>query len=299
VNTPPCQPVGFIGLGLMGRPMSRNLLHAGIPVIATTRTISVRDAAAAEGMTVCDSPAQIAERIGAGIIILMLTNTASVAEVLASLQDRLVAGALVIDMGTSGVEETRAWAQSVRSRGSDWLDAPVSGGQVGATEAKLTIMAGGEPASFARALPVLKAMGTSVIHVGPTCTGQVTKLANQLIVASTIAAVAEGFTLARSAGANLALVRQCLLGGFASSRILELHGRRMIERDFQPGGRATGQLKDVVEASRLAQQLGLKLPLLETNLELWRSMISHGLGDLDHSGLIKLYETGGESPPQL
>jgi len=139
-------------------------------------------------------------------------------------------------------------------------------------------------------------MGTSVIHVGPTGTGQVTKLANQLIVASTIAAVAEAFTLARAAGADLALVRECLMGGFASSRILELHGQRMIEGNFEPGGRATGQLSSVTAAAHLAHQLGLQLPLLETNLEIWRSMIDRGLGGIDHSGLFKLYEERAAAP---
>jgi 3-hydroxyisobutyrate dehydrogenase-like beta-hydroxyacid dehydrogenase len=151
-------------------------------------------------------------------------------------------------------------------------------------------MVGGERRSFDRAAPLLSLLGSTLTYMGPSGTGQTAKLANQIIVASSIAAVAEAFTLARAAGADLAALKSALLGGFAASRVLELHGQRMIDRNFVPGGRATAQLKDVVEATRLAHSIGLNLPLLQANVNLWRRMVDAGLGDLDHSALIRLYE---------
>jgi 3-hydroxyisobutyrate dehydrogenase-like beta-hydroxyacid dehydrogenase len=193
-------------------------------------------------------------------------------------------------MGSTGVEETRRWAAASADRGANWLDAPVSGGQLGAANRALTIMVGGERHAFDRASSLLSILGSALTYVGPSGAGQVAKLANQIIVASTIAAVAEAFTLARAAGADLPAVRCALLGGFAASRILDVHGQRMIDRNFVPGGRGTGQLKDVLEADRLTRDLGLSLPLLRANVDLWRRMVAAGLGDLDHSALIRLYE---------
>jgi len=284
--------IGFIGLGLMGWPMSRNLRRAGARILVFARNKAVLEGAAKEGMEICSSPQSLAKQVGSGFVILMLTNTAAVRQVVDG-PDALIAalqpGAVIIDMGSSGVEDTKQWAGLSKVNGNYWLDAPVSGGQVGAIGANLTIMVGGERSVFERALPVFRVLGSTTTYVGPSGTGQATKLANQIIVAVTIAAVAEALTLARKAGAEPAIVRQCLLGGFAASRILELQGKRMIDGSFAPGGRASGQYKDVVEAVRLAQEHKLSLPMLEANLLLWKEMLNRGWGDLDHSALYKLY----------
>jgi len=266
--------IGFIGLGLMGWPMSRNLRRAGARILVFARNKAVLEGAAKEGMEICSSPQSLAKQVGSGPDALI-----------AALQP----GAVIIDMGSSGVEDTKQWAGLSKVNGNYWLDAPVSGGQVGAIGANLTIMVGGERSVFERALPVFRVLGSTTTYVGPSGTGQATKLANQIIVAVTIAAVAEALTLARKAGAEPAIVRQCLLGGFAASRILELQGKRMIDGSFAPGGRASGQYKDVVEAVRLAQEHKLSLPMLEANLLLWKEMLNRGWGDLDHSALYKLY----------
>jgi 3-hydroxyisobutyrate dehydrogenase-like beta-hydroxyacid dehydrogenase len=288
--------IGFIGLGLMGRPMAGHLLGAGLCVVVHNRSRTGTDALLEQGAEWAASPREVAERVGTGVTVLMLTNTASVRQVIegdgkdAAYLPAARAGSLIIDMGSTGVEETRQWAAASTDRGLDWLDAPVSGGQLGAVNRTLTIMAGGERRCFDRAAPLLNLLGNTLTYIGPSGTGQAAKLANQIIVASTIAAVAEALTLARAAGADLSAVRRALLGGFAASRILDLHGQRMIDRNFVPGGRGTGQLKDVLEADRLARDSGLNLPLLQTNVDLWRRMVDAGLGELDHSALIQLYE---------
>lgn len=290
------EEIGFIGLGLMGIPMAQRLLRAGLHLLVHNRSQVGMDAVLELGAACEESPRDVAERVGAGVTILMLTDTAAVRQVVEG--DTMIAGylsaaqpgALIIDMGSTGVEETRRWAIASVNRGVDWLDAPVSGGQSGAVNGTLTIMVGGERQSFDRAAPLFDLLGSTLTYMGPSGTGQTAKLANQIIVASSIAAVAEAFTLARAAGADLSALRRALLGGFASSRVLELHGQRMIDRSFVPGGRGTGQLKDVIEATRLAQSIGANLPLLRTNEILWRRMLDAGLGDFDHSALIRLYE---------
>jgi 3-hydroxyisobutyrate dehydrogenase-like beta-hydroxyacid dehydrogenase len=193
---------------------------------------------------------------------------------------------LVIDFGTTGVAATRRFAEQLA-----WVDAPVSGGQVGAEARTLTVMAGGSEANFRRAEPVLRAVGSRVTHMGPVGAGQVTKLANQLIVAQTIDAVAQALRMAELAGVDPSRVREALIGGFAASRVLELHGDRMIRRDFAPGGRAALQLKDVRLIADLAREVGLESPTLDNSLVQWvRFVEERGWGDLDHAGLFKLYE---------
>jgi 3-hydroxyisobutyrate dehydrogenase-like beta-hydroxyacid dehydrogenase len=193
---------------------------------------------------------------------------------------------LIIDFGTTGVGATRRLAELVA-----WVDAPVSGGQVGAEARTLTVMAGGSDADFQRAEPILKAVGSRVTHMGPVGSGQVTKLANQLIVAQTIDAVAQALRMAELAGVDPSKVREALIGGFAASRVLELHGERMIRRNFEPGGRAALQLKDVRLIHELASEVGLASPTLANSLTQWVRFVEElGLGDLDHSGLFKIYE---------
>ena len=223
----------------------------------------------------------------------MLTNTYAVAAVVEGEQGLLSAlqpGATVIDMGSTWIRETQKWQQTALSKGGDWIDAPVSGGQQGATDATLTIMAGGNKNIFERVRPILEVMGTNVTYMGGSGTGQATKLANQIIVANTIASVSEAFLLCDTVGVDLAAARKALLGGFAGSKILDMHGLRMIEENYEPGGRATGQLKDLVEAVRVAQDQQLDLPMLTTNKKLWEQMIEAGMGDLDHSALYKYYQ---------
>ena len=199
-------------------------------------------------------------------------------------------GGLVIDMGTTAVEATREFARIIEGRGGQYVDAPVSGGEIGAKAGTLTIMAGGSQEAVARAMPCFEVMGASVTHVGNVGAGQIAKAANQVIVGLTIGAVAEALALAKRAGADPAKVREALQGGFASSRILEVHGRRMIDGAFTPGGKATTQRKDLQQALDLAASIGLALPATTLTRDLYDRLIASGGGDLDHSGLYKVID---------
>ena len=281
--------IGFAGLGKMGAPMARHLHDAGAEVVVWNRSDAAAEAAVARGMRRAASLSEMAREIGDGVICINLTDTAVVEKVVfgeGGLIGGLGKGAMIIDFGTTGVPETRRFAERVT-----WVDAPVSGGQVGAEAATLTIMAGGTEEAVRRAMPILSVVGKRVTHLGPAGSGQVTKLANQLIVAQTIDAVAQALRLAELAGVDSALVREALLGGFAESRILDLHGARMVRRDFAPGGRATLQLKDVRLICELAESVGLDSPTLRNSRAQWEKFVHEkGLGDLDHSGLFRLYE---------
>jgi len=285
--------IGFIGLGLMGKPMARNLLAAGADLYAWNRSAGPAEEISREGATLAPDPAALARELPGGVLILMLKNTEAVAAVVDGdngLLSELAPGTLVIDMGTTGLAETRAWAAAAADRGVAWIDAPVSGGQVGAVNATLSIMVGGTQEAYRRALPILEVLGAAVTYLGPSGAGQITKLANQIIVANTLAAVAEAFLLARAARADLEAVRTALLGGFASSRILDLHGQRMIREDYEPGGKATGQLKDALEGVKTMTEAGLKLPMLAANAAVWQQMVDDGLGELDHSAIFEFYK---------
>jgi 3-hydroxyisobutyrate dehydrogenase-like beta-hydroxyacid dehydrogenase len=283
------QKIGFVGLGNMGRANARHLHEAGAEVIVWNRSDAPAEAAVALGMKRAPSLPDLARAIGPGILCINLTLTDVVDQVVfgpGGLIEGLHPDALIIDFGTTGVPETQAFAKRVH-----WIDAPVSGGQVGAEAGNLTIMAGGTEANFQRALPVLQAVGQNITHMGASGSGQVTKLANQLIVAQTIDAVAQALRLAELSGVDPALVRQALLGGFAESRILNLHGDRMVRRDFTPGGRSTLQLKDVRLICQLADSLGFHSPTLDNCRAQWETFVHEKNGaDLDHSGLFKLYE---------
>lgn len=284
--------IGFIGLGNMGKPMVRHLMGAGARITLFNRSKQVLEELQGEGAEVASSPHEVAQRVGDGLIFLSLPNAGSVAEVVEGkdgLFTGLAAGSKVVDMGSTAVEPTRAWHEKALGIGSDWIDAPVSGGQKGAREANLTIMAGGLEESVEAIRPVLEILGTTLTYIGPSGAGQCAKLANQIIVASTIASLSEAFLLCRENGVDLKAARSALLGGFAQSKILDQHGLRMIEEDFEPGGTAINQLKDLVEASKVASSDGLKLPMLETNKKLWERMLEDGLGELDHSGLYEWY----------
>lgn len=281
--------IGFVGLGNMGWPMACHLKNAGAEVYYWNRSDAKAEAAASLGLKRVTSLPELAKVIGEGLIGLNLTTTDIVKQIafgVGGLIEGLNSEALLIDFGTTDVEATREFAKQAH-----WLDAPVSGGQVGAVAASLSIMAGGSNEDFQRALPLLRVLGKRVTHMGPSGSGQVTKLANQLIVAQTIDAVAQALRLAELSGVESSKVREALMGGFAESRILELHGDRMSRRDFAPGGRAALQLKDVRLICQLADSVGFHSPTLDNCREQWERLVhDEGLGDVDHSGLFLLYE---------
>lgn len=286
------QRIGFIGLGLMGRPMAEHLHAAGAEVVLYNRSKEVLGELTASGMRAAASPAAVAHEVAGEILCLSLPRTESVEQVLMNdgMLTAIAPGTLVIDFGTTSVAATRRFADLVAKRGAAWVDAPVSGGEVGARAASLTIMAGGEVTDYERACSVFTIVGAKSTHLGKTGSGQVTKLANQLIVSQTIDAVAQALAMAEAAGVDSGKAREALRGGFADSRILELHGDRMVHRNFQPGGRAELQLKDVRLIVDLVTELGLDFPTLRNSLHQWETMVNErGLGGLDHSGLFRLY----------
>ena len=283
--------IGFIGLGLMGKPMARNLFKAGANVIIHNRSRAAVDELAAEGMRSALSPAAIAD--GADIIVLMLSDTPAVQTVMhdeRGLLGNLQAGTLVIDMGTTETLATRELAAQVEAKGAAYIDAPVSGGTLGAQKGELVIMAGGDTASMLRAGPLFDVLGKQTTHVGDVGAGQVAKAANQIIVGLTIGAVSEALALASKAGVDPGRVREALQGGFADSRILELHGKRMVDHTFDPGGKCTTQRKDLDQALSLARALGIELPATGLSRDLYDRLIVDGHGELDHSALIKVID---------
>jgi len=286
--------IGWVGLGNMGAPMSGHLHEAGAAVTVWNRSAAPAEAAVGRGMDRAESLAELAATVGDGIVCLCLT-TADVVEAAADeLAGNLLAGSLVIDFGTTGVPVTKRLAERLR-----WVDAPMSGGQVGARAGDLTIMAGGSPQDFARAKPVLDVVGGRVTHLGPVGSGQVAKLANQLIVAQTVDAVAQALRLAELSGVDAGKIREALMGGFAESRVLDLLGDRMVRRDFVPGGKAAWQLKDVRLICELAESVGFQSPTLDNCRCQWERFVGElGGGELDHSGLFAMYagtETGNDA----
>lgn len=282
--------VGFIGLGTMGMPMAGNLLAAGHSL--RLNRIKERSRHLVEqGGTSLDTPAETAR--GAEVVILMLPDTADVETVLFGRHgviEGLGAGTLVIDMSSISPVETRRFAERIRSAGGDYLDAPVSGGEVGAKNATLTIMVGGGEDAFHRALPLFEIMGRNITHVGANGDGQMCKVCNQVIVGLTIQAVSEAFLLAARAGTDVARVREALMGGFASSRILELHGQRMVDGAFDPGFRIRLHRKDLGLALDAARALEVAVPNTASTLQLMNAALAKGDGDLDHAALYRALE---------
>ena len=283
------QKIGFIGLGLMGKSMALNLHRAGAHMTIHNRSQGPVDALSAGGaMQVALSPAAVADV--ADIIILMLTDTPAVETVIGGdrgILSALRSDTLIIDMGTTAVMATKDLAARVEARGGRYIDAPVSGGTIGAEAGELVIMAGGSAMDMARAGDIFNVLGKQTTHVGDVGAGQVAKAANQMIVGLNIGAVAEALALARKAGVDPARVREALQGGFADSRILEVHGQRMVDRTFAPGGKCTTQRKDMQQAVDLGNELGLALPATTLGRDLYDTLIKAGHGDLDHSALIK------------
>jgi 2-hydroxy-3-oxopropionate reductase len=282
--------IGFVGLGIMGTPMAGHLIASGHTLFLNSLK-GVPEALIAAGGMSCARPADVAR--SADIIITMVPDTPDVEAALfaeGGIASGLSAGKLVIDMSSISPVETKKFAERINALGCDYLDAPVSGGEVGAKAASLTIMVGGPQAAFDRALPLLEKMGKNITLVGGNGDGQTTKVANQIIVALTIEAVGEALVFASRAGADPAKVRQALMGGFAASRILEVHGDRMVKRTFDPGFRISLHQKDLNLALNSARQLGVSLPNTATAQELFNACVSHGGANWDHSGMVKALE---------
>jgi 3-hydroxyisobutyrate dehydrogenase-like beta-hydroxyacid dehydrogenase len=283
--------LGFIGLGLMGTPMCRNLIQAGLDLFVTSRSREPREKLAEAGAIALETPRQVA--VAADTIIIMVADTAAVESVLFG-ENGVINGlrenSLVIDMGTTSVIQTRRFAELISGKGGFYVDAPVSGGTIGAESGSLTIMAGGSGEAFERALPLLKVLGDRITHVGAAGAGQVAKAANQVIVGLNIGAAAEALALAKAAGVDPAKVREALRGGFADSRILEVHGKRMVDGDYSLGARCTTQRKDMHQAIELAATLGLEMPATSLSRELYDQLIDKGGADLDHSALFTLLD---------
>ncbi len=282
--------LGFIGLGIMGAPMAGHLRAAGHDLFVNTRS-QVPQALRDAGAVACASPKEVAQR--ADVIFTMVPDTPDVEKVLfadSGVAAGLSKGKTVVDMSSISPIETKAFARRINELGCDYLDAPVSGGEVGAKAASLTIMVGGPQAAFDRVLPLLQLMGKNITLVGGNGDGQTTKVANQIIVALNIAAVGEALVFASKAGADPAKVRQALMGGFAASRILEVHGERMIKRTFAPGFRIQLHQKDLNLALQGAKQLGVSLPGTANAAQLMQACAAHGLADSDHSALVRALE---------
>lgn len=281
--------IGFIGLGIMGAHMARNLLKGDHTLIVSGKHSVPEDLRSRA--TVVANSAAVAQ--AADIVIAMVPDTPDVANVLFGedgVAQGLAADKLFIDMSSISPIETQAFAKRVEALGADYLDAPVSGGEVGARDATLTIMVGGKEAAFERAKPLFALMGKNITHVGDSGAGQTCKVANQIIVALTIEAVGEALLFASKAGADPARVRQALMGGFASSRILEVHGERMIKRTFDPGFRIELHQKDLNLALQGAKTLGVALPNTATAQELFNTCAANGMGKQDHSALCRAIE---------
>ena len=292
--------VGFIGLGIMGAPMALHLLNAGHRLFVHTRS-QLPDTVAASAAVPCDSPAAVARQ--AEVVFLMVPDTPDVELVLfgdkgvaAGLQTGGAVRPVVVDMSSISPMATKAFAAKINALGADYVDAPVSGGEVGAKAASLTIMCGADEAVFNRVLPLLQTMGKNITLVGGNGDGQTTKVANQIIVALNIAAVGEALLFASKAGADPAKVRQALMGGFASSRILEVHGERMIKRTFNPGFRIKLHQKDLNLALQGAREIGVALPQTAGAAQLMQVCAANGMADLDHSALVKSLELMADHP---
>ena len=282
--------LGFIGLGIMGAPMAAHLIAAGHEVFLTSR--SQVPAALLTGKAVaCKTIEEVATK--ADIIFMMLPDTPDVAKVLfgeGGVATANLEGKTIVDMSSISPMETKEFVQKINALGADYLDAPVSGGEVGAKAASLTIMVGGPDAVFEKVKPLFELMGKNITLVGGNGDGQTCKVANQIIVALNIAAVGEALLFASKAGADPAKVRQALMGGFASSRILEVHGERMIKRTFAPGFRIGLHQKDLSLALAGAKTLGVALPQTAGAAQLMQVCAANGMQDLDHSALVKALE---------
>lgn len=284
--------IGFVGVGIMGAPMAARLAKGGHEVLTFSRANPQ-----IEGCTPAASIAELTHK--SDVIILMLPDTPDVEQVLfgeGGVASALSKDKTVVDMSSISPAETKKFATRIRELGCDYVDAPVSGGQIGAQNATLTIMCGGTPAAFERVKPLLALMGKNITLIGENGAGQTCKVANQIIVAAAIAAVGEALLFASKAGVDPAQVRQALMGGFASSRVLDVHGERMIKRNFQPGFRVALHRKDLNLALAGAQELGISLPATSNCQQLLNAVVAAGGAGLDHSGMVTALETLAAHP---
>jgi 2-hydroxy-3-oxopropionate reductase len=283
--------IGFIGLGIMGKPMARNLLKAGHVLIIHNRSRAAVDELTREGARPMNNAKDVAEH--SDIVVTMLPDSPDVELVYASEQGIFAgakSGSLLVDMSSISPVVARKLAAEAEQRGCDMLDAPVSGGEAGAIGATLSIMIGGTASAVERAMPLFQTLGKNIVHVGDAGAGQVTKAANQMVVGTTIAIVAEALVLAKKAGVDPAKVRQALLGGFAQSKILEAHGQKMLERNFNPGFRIRLHEKDMKIALATGSEYGVPLMVSGVVAQMMTAMKGMALADLDHSALVKLIE---------
>ena len=280
--------IGFIGLGIMGKPMALNLLKSGFDVNILISS-KASDELEIAGSNVCANLEELSAK--SEVIITMLPDSPEVLEVVNQLVHSIKPGTLFIDMSSIAPAATKNIHDIFKKKGVEALDAPVSGGQVGAVAGSLSIMVGGSEIAFKNALPIFEAMGKNIVHIGESGAGQITKICNQMIVGITIQAVSEAIILAKSAGVNVEKVRDVLLGGFAQSKILDLHGKRMIEENFVPGFTVNLHNKDLGIALKTSQELSLTLPGTEMAASLMEKAIKKGNGHLDHSSLILNLQT--------
>ena len=283
--------IGFIGLGLMGKPMVRNLMKSGFELTVHNRSRAAVDQLASEGANPANSPNEAAA--SADIIITMLPEDDHVTAVVSGtggVIESIRKDAILVDMSTISPTTTRTLADLLASRGAHMLDAPVSGGVEAATEGSLTIMVGGKTEIFERVLPVFQKLGKNINHIGDHGAGQVTKAANQIIVGLTLQAVAEAFIFAKKAGVDPAKVRQAIMGGYAQSRVLELHGQRMLDRNFKPGGKIISHRKDIAIVLSVAKELGISLPGTSMISQLFNAVVSQDGADWDHSAILTVLE---------
>lgn len=283
--------IGFIGLGIMGKPMARNLLKAGYPLTVYNRSGGAVDELAAEGATPAASPREVAER--SDVVITMLPDVPTVERVIGGENGVLEGsrpGMLVIDMSTSTPAQARELARIADQRGVAMLDAPVSGGDVGAQQGALSIMAGGSDEAFQRAAPVFHVLGKTVVHVGDSGMGQVVKACNQIIVALTLEAISEALVLGSKAGVDPAVMLQALSGGFAGSKVMEVRGRNFLEHDFRPGARVSIHHKDLGIALAAGRQYGVALPVTGIVDAMFQALEARGQAEQDHSALLTVIE---------
>jgi 2-hydroxy-3-oxopropionate reductase len=283
--------IGFVGLGIMGLPMAGHLLKADYRVYGYDVVADRKEKLVAQGGIGVDSPREAAQ--AADVIITMLPDSPIVEAVVLGengVAGAMKKGAILIDMSTTSITTTKKIASALEKVGVAMLDAPVSGGDVGAMEATLSIMVGGPEDAFRQALPVLQKMGLNITHVGGAGSGQVAKACNQVVVAMTIQAVGEALVFAKKNGADPAKIRDAMMGGFAQSRVLELHGRRMIERNFAPGGKVRLHRKDLDIVLEVARDAGVYMPGTALVSQIWNSLAAMGGLDWDHSAIVRAIE---------
>lgn len=290
--------LGFVGLGIMGRPMALNLLRGGHAMAVYARRAESMKPLAEAGALTCASPAEVAAR--AEVTFVMVSDTSDVEEVVlgpGGCIEGAKPGAIIVDMSTISPAATRRIADALAAKGIEMLDAPVSGGEVGAIDGTLSIMVGGKAESFERARPLFELMGKNIVHIGASGAGQVAKSCNQIVAAVTIEAVAEALLLAQANGVDAAKVREALLGGFAYSRVLELHGRRMLEADYKPGFKAALHQKDMRIVLQSAHEQGVALPAAALAAQQLNALVGSGDGDLDCSAIYLVLDRMNRSAP--